>query len=65
MGINIEDGELSEAIKMLKNECVDFDELTPYEVNSLAVKLVAASNLYDAASMISESIDDLIDDDDD
>lgn len=65
MGMNIEDGDLSAAIKILKNECVDFDELTPYEVNRLAVKLVAASNLYDSASLISQSIDDLIDEDDD
>jgi hypothetical protein len=65
MGIKIEEGEINDAIKMLKNECLDFDELTPYEVNSLAIKLVAASNIYDSASLISESIDDLIDDGDD
>lgn len=55
MGMEIEDGEIADAIKMIKNECVDVDKMTPFEINQLAVQLVQASNTYDAADLISDS----------
>ena len=63
MTIEIETGDISEAIKLLKEECYDFDNLSAYEVNKLAIELVAASNIFDSATLISDSIDNLVDND--
>jgi len=63
MTIEIETGDISEAIKLLKEECHDFDDLSAYEVNKLAIELVAASNIFDSATLISDSIDNLVDND--
>lgn len=65
MTIQIEEGEITDAIELLKKECHEFDNLSAYEVNKLAIELVAASNIFDSATLISDSIDDLIDDGDD
>ena len=63
MTIEIETGDIAEAIKLLKEECYDFDDLSAYEVNKLAIELVAASNIFDSATLISDSIDNLVDND--
>ncbi len=63
MSIEIETGDISEAIELLKEECHEFENLTAYEVNKLAIELVAASNIFDSASLISDSIDNLVDND--
>ena len=63
MSIQIEAGEITEALKLIKNECHDFDDLTAYEVNKLAIELVTASNMFDSATLISDSIDNLVDND--
>ena len=63
MTIEIETGDISDAIKLLKEECHDFDDLSAYEVNKLAIELVAASNIFDSATLISDSIDNLVDND--
>ncbi len=63
MTIEIETGDISEAIELLKEECHEFENLTAYEVNKLAIELVAASNIFDSASLISDSIDNLVDND--
>ena len=56
MSMKIEEGEIADAIKLIKKECVGYDEMSPYEINSLAMQLVTASNIYDSAALISESI---------
>ena len=63
MSIQIEAGEITEALKLIKKECHNFDELSAYEVNKLALELVTASNMFDSATLISDSIDDLVDND--
>lgn len=63
MSLQIEDGEITEALKLIKKECHNFDELSAYEVNKLALELVTASNMFDSATLISDSIDDLVDND--
>lgn len=63
MAIQIEAGEITEALKLIKKECHNFDELSAYEVNKLALELVTASNMFDSATLISDSIDDLVDND--
>jgi hypothetical protein len=57
MSLKIEQGEIEDAIKLVKKECVGVDEMSPYEINRLAVEIVMASNVYDSAALISESID--------
>ena len=57
MSLKIEQGEIEDAIKLVKKECVGVDEMTAYEINKLAVQIVMASNVYDSAALISESID--------
>ncbi len=57
MSLKIEQGEIADAIKLIKKECVGVKEMTPYEINKLAVSIVMASNVYDSAALISESID--------
>jgi len=57
MSLNIESGEIAEAVKMVKKECEGAKEMTAYEINKLALQIVVASNMYDSASLISESID--------
>ena len=63
MSIQIEAGEITEALKLIKKECHNFDELSAYEVNKLALEMVTASNMFDSATLISDSIDDLVDND--
>ncbi len=63
MTIEIETGDISDAITLLKEECHEFENLTAYEVNKLAIELVAASNIFDSATLISDSIDNLVDND--
>ncbi len=63
MSIEIETGDISEAIELLKEECHEFENLSAYEVNKLAIELVAASNIFDSATLISDSIDNLVDND--
>lgn len=63
MAIGIEAGEITDAIKLIKKEGHNFDELSAYEVNKLAIELVAASNMFDSATLISDSIDNLVDND--
>ena len=55
MSIEIEDGEITDALKMVKKECLDVNGMTPFEVNQLAIQIVQASNVYDAADLISDS----------
>jgi len=55
MSIEIEAGEITDALKMVKKECVGVKEMTPFEINQLAVQIVQASNVYDAADLIAES----------
>ena len=55
MSLEIEDGEITDALKMVKKECVGVKEMTPFEINQLAVQIVQASNVYDAAGLISDS----------
>ena len=62
MSIQVEAGEITDAIKLIKKECHNFDELSAYEVNKLAIELVTASNMFDSATLISDSIDSLVDD---
>ncbi len=57
MSLKIEAGEIEDAIKLVKNECVGVDEMSSFEINQLAVQIVMASNVYDSAALISESID--------
>ena len=57
MSLKIEQGEIEDALKLVKKECVGIDEMTPFEINKLAIQIVMASNLYDSAALISESID--------
>jgi len=57
MSLNIQAGEISAAIKLVKKECHGVKEMTAYEINKLAIQIVMASNMYDSASLISESID--------
>lgn len=61
MSLKIEAGELTAAIKMVKKECDGVKEMTAYEINKLAVQIVVASNMFDSAALISESIDALVD----
>jgi hypothetical protein len=63
MSIQIESGEITDAIKLIKKECHNFDDLSAYEVNKLAIELVTASNMFDSATLISDSIDNLVDND--
>ena len=65
MSIQIEAGEITEALKLVRKECHNVDEMSAYEINKLALQLVSASNMFDSATLISDSIDDLIDNDDD
>ena len=55
MSLEIEYGEITDALKMVKNECLDIKGMTPFEINSLAIQIVQASNVYDAAHLISDS----------
>lgn len=55
MGLEIEDGEIADAIKLVKKECVGVNEMTPFEINQLAVQIVRASNSYDAADLIADA----------
>ena len=57
MSLNIDDSEIADAIKLIKKECVGVKEMTAYEINTLAVKIVTASNIYDSASLVSEAIE--------
>lgn len=57
MTMKIESGEISDAVKMVKKECVGVKEMTPYEINKLAMQVVLASNVYDSAALISEAIE--------
>jgi signal transduction protein with GAF and PtsI domain len=57
MSLNIEAGEIAAAVKMVKKECERVKEMSAYEINKLALQIVVASNMYDSASLISESID--------
>ncbi len=61
MSLKIEAGELTAAIKMVKKEGDGVKEMTAYEINKLAVQIVMASNMFDSAALISESIDALVD----
>ena len=55
MSLEIEDGEITDAIKMVKKECFKVEDMSPFEINQLAVQIVQASNVYDAADLISDS----------
>jgi len=55
MSLEVEDGEIADAITMVKKECVGVDEMTPFEINQLAIQVVRASNSYDAADLIAEA----------
>lgn len=57
MSLKIEQGEIADALKLIKKECVGYKDMTAYEINKLAVSIVMASNVYDSAALISESID--------
>ena len=57
MTMKIESGEISDAVKMVKKECVGVKEMTLYEINKLAMQVVLASNVYDSAALISEAIE--------
>lgn len=57
MSLKIEAGEIEDAVKLVKKECVGVDEMSAFEINQLAVQIVMASNVYDSAALISESID--------
>lgn len=63
MSIQIEAGEITEALKLVRKECHNVDEMSAYEINKLALQLVSASNMFDSATLISDSIDDLVDND--
>ena len=52
MSLNIEAGEIAEAVKMVKKECENAKEMTAYEINKLAMQIVVASNMYDSASLM-------------
>ena len=57
MSMKIESGEIVDAIKLVKKECVGVKDMTPFEINQLAVQEVTASNIYDSAALISEAIE--------
>ena len=57
MSMKIESGEIADAIKLIKKECVGVKDMTPFEINQLAVQAVTASNIYDSAALISEAIE--------
>ena len=57
MSLKIEQGEIEDAINLVKSECVGIDEMSAYEINKLALSIVMASNVYDAGALVSESID--------
>lgn len=57
MSLKIESGEITAALKLVKKECEGVKDMTPYEINKLAIQLVVASNMYDSAAIVSESID--------
>ena len=63
MSIQVESGEITDAIELIKEEAHNFDDLSAYEVNKLAIELVTASNMFDSATLISDSIDNLVDND--
>lgn len=50
-------GETADAVELVKNECDSVKEITPSEMNQLAVQIVTASNIYDSAALISEAIE--------
>ena len=49
MSLNIDGSEIADAIKLIKKECVGVKEMSAYEINTLALKIVTASNIYDSA----------------
>jgi signal transduction protein with GAF and PtsI domain len=57
MSLKVEAGEITAALKMVKKECHGVKEMTAYEINKLAIQIVVASNMFDSAALISESID--------
>lgn len=57
MSMKIENGEISDAVELVKNECDGVKEMTPFEINQSAVQIVTPSNIYDSAALISEAIE--------
>lgn len=57
MSLKIEAGEITAALKLVKKECDGVKAMSPYEINKLAIQIVMASNMFDSAALISESID--------
>lgn len=57
MSLKIEAGEITAAVKLVKKECEGVKQMTSFEINKLAIQIVMASNMFDSAALISESID--------